>query len=114
LNQLFSVGGLLNNKGKKNENCLRTFKQALVEDGIPATSFGVDDLQAEYSRLCAVGVHFTQPPVSMGPVTMAVLDDTCGNLVQIAQKTSGVNMARVKGTSKAESLEELRFRKYYG
>lgn len=62
------------------------FKKALVEDGIPFTSFGVDDVQAEYTRLCAEGVHFTQPPVPMGPVTTAVLDDTCGNLIQIAQK----------------------------
>ena len=64
----------------------RPFKQALVADGIPYTSFGVDDIQAEYQRLTAAGVRFTQPPVSMGPVTTAVLDDTCGNLIQIAQK----------------------------
>ena len=62
------------------------FKRALVEDGIPFTSFGVDDVQAEYERLRSAGVHFTQPPVEMGPVTTAVLDDTCGNLIQIAQK----------------------------
>jgi catechol 2,3-dioxygenase-like lactoylglutathione lyase family enzyme len=62
------------------------FKQALVADGIPFTSFGVDDVQAEYDRLRQAGVHFTQPPVAMGPVTTAVLDDTCGNLIQIAQK----------------------------
>jgi catechol 2,3-dioxygenase-like lactoylglutathione lyase family enzyme len=62
------------------------FKRALVEDGIPFTSFGVDDVQAEFDRLRMAGVHFTQPPVAMGPVTTAVLDDTCGNLIQIAQK----------------------------
>lgn len=62
------------------------FKRALVEDGIPFTSFGVDDVQVEFDRLCAAGVQFTQPPVAMGPVTTAVLDDTCGNLIQIAQK----------------------------
>lgn len=62
------------------------FKRALVEDGIPFASFGVDDVQAEYDRLRSAGVHFTQPPVAMGPVTTAVLDDTCGNLIQIAQK----------------------------
>jgi catechol 2,3-dioxygenase-like lactoylglutathione lyase family enzyme len=62
------------------------FKRALVEDGIPFTSFGVDDVQAEYDRLSKAGVHFTQPPVAMGPVTTAVLDDSCGNLIQIAQK----------------------------
>ncbi|MCC6512267.1 MAG: VOC family protein, partial [Pirellulaceae bacterium] len=64
----------------------RPFKDALLEDGIPATSFGVDDVQSEYARLSGLGVHFTQPPVAMGPVTTAVLDDTCGNLIQIAQK----------------------------
>jgi catechol 2,3-dioxygenase-like lactoylglutathione lyase family enzyme len=62
------------------------FKRALVEDGIPFTSFGVDDVHAEYERLRSAGVHFTQPPVAMGPVTTAVFDDTCGNLIQIAQK----------------------------
>ncbi len=64
----------------------RPFKRALVEDGIPYTSFGVDDVKAEYDRLVTAGVHFTQPPVNLGPVTTAVLDDTCGNLIQIAQK----------------------------
>ena len=64
----------------------RPFKKALVEDGIPFTSFGVADIQAEYNRLQSAGVHFTQPPIAMGPVTTAVLDDTCGNLIQIAQK----------------------------
>jgi catechol 2,3-dioxygenase-like lactoylglutathione lyase family enzyme len=62
------------------------FKRALVEDGIPFTSFGVDNAQAEFDRLRQAGVHFTQPPVAMGPVTTAVFDDTCGNLIQIAQK----------------------------
>ena len=62
----------------------RPFKQALVEDGIPYTSFAVDDVRAEYERLVALGVDFTQPPTAMGPVTTAVLDDTCGNLIQIA------------------------------
>ena len=62
------------------------FKRALVEDGIPFTSFGVDDVQAEYERLTSLGVRFTQPPTALGPVTVAVFDDTCGNLIQIAQK----------------------------
>ncbi|UQN09196.1 VOC family protein [Deinococcus sp. QL22] len=61
------------------------FKAALVEDGIPYTSFGVEDVQAEYTRLREAGVRFTQPPVAMGPVTTAVFDDTCGNLIQIAE-----------------------------
>lgn len=63
----------------------RPFKQALVADGIPWTSFGVDDVHAEYERLQKAGVKFTQPPVDMGVVTTAVFDDTCGNLIQIAQ-----------------------------
>jgi catechol 2,3-dioxygenase-like lactoylglutathione lyase family enzyme len=62
------------------------FKRALVQDGIPFASFGVDDVRAEYERLRAEGVVFAQPPVAMGPVTTAVLDDTCGNLIQLAQK----------------------------
>ena len=62
----------------------KPFKQALVEDGIPYTSFAVDDVQAEYERLVALGVRFTQQPTQMGPVTTAVLDDTCGNLIQLA------------------------------
>jgi catechol 2,3-dioxygenase-like lactoylglutathione lyase family enzyme len=62
------------------------FKKALVEDGIPFTSFAVDDIDAEYERLQAAGVAFTQPPVRMGPVITAVLEDTCGNLIQLAQK----------------------------
>jgi len=64
---------------------VKPFKSALVDDGIPYASFGVDDVQAEFDRLSALGVKFTQPPVNMGPVTTAVLDDTCGNLIQIAQ-----------------------------
>ena len=63
---------------------VKPFKSALVADGIPFTSFAVDDVQAEYERLRALGVVFTQEPASMGPVTTAVLDDTCGNLIQIA------------------------------
>jgi catechol 2,3-dioxygenase-like lactoylglutathione lyase family enzyme len=63
----------------------RPFKQALVADGIPFTSFAVADVQAETDRLKALGVTFTQEPLKMGPVTTAVLDDTCGNLIQIAQ-----------------------------
>jgi catechol 2,3-dioxygenase-like lactoylglutathione lyase family enzyme len=60
------------------------FKKALVSDGIPFTSFTVDDVRAETERLQALGVRFTQEPLDMGPVTTAVLDDTCGNLIQIA------------------------------
>jgi catechol 2,3-dioxygenase-like lactoylglutathione lyase family enzyme len=62
------------------------FKQALVTDGIPFASFAVDDVEAEYERLRAMNVRFTQAPLSMGPVMTAVFDDSCGNLIQIAAK----------------------------
>lgn len=64
----------------------KPFKEALVEDGIPYTSFGVDDIKADFERLSDRGVRFTQPPTDMGAVTTAVFDDTCGNLIQIAQQ----------------------------
>ena len=63
---------------------VRPFKEAMVADGIPFTSFAVADVHAEYARLKGLGVTFTQEPTEMGPVTTAVLDDTCGNLIQIA------------------------------
>jgi catechol 2,3-dioxygenase-like lactoylglutathione lyase family enzyme len=59
------------------------FKAALVEDGIPFTTFSVDDVDSEYERLRSRGVTFTQPPTEMGTVKTAVFDDTCGNLIQI-------------------------------
>ncbi|MFE1979306.1 VOC family protein [Streptomyces hygroscopicus] len=62
---------------------VRPYKAALAEDGIPATSFAVDDVHTEVARLRGLGVRFTQEPLEMGPVTTAVLDDTCGNLIQI-------------------------------
>jgi catechol 2,3-dioxygenase-like lactoylglutathione lyase family enzyme len=65
---------------------VKPFKEALVADGIPYTSFAVDDVKTEYQRLRGLGVRFTQEPVDMGPVTTAVLDDTCGNLIQIAHQ----------------------------
>ena len=64
---------------------VKPFKDALVADGIPFTSFAVDDVAAEHERLRALGVRFTQEPTQMGDVTTAVLDDTCGNLIQIVQ-----------------------------
>ncbi|KIA59685.1 MULTISPECIES: VOC family protein [Nocardia] len=67
----------------------RPFKNALVEDGIPFTSFAVDDIHAEYERLRGLGVRFTQAPLDHGTVTTAVLDDTCGNLIQIAEHKPG-------------------------
>jgi catechol 2,3-dioxygenase-like lactoylglutathione lyase family enzyme len=64
----------------------KPFKAALVDDGIPFTSFAVDDVQNEFERLSRLGVRFTQDPAQMGPVTTAVFDDTCGDLIQIAQR----------------------------
>lgn len=64
---------------------VKPYKEALVQDGIPATSFQVDDVDAEFKRLRAVEVEFTQEPMDAGPVRIAVLDDTCGNLVQLVE-----------------------------
>jgi catechol 2,3-dioxygenase-like lactoylglutathione lyase family enzyme len=66
---------------------VRPFKEALVADGIPFTSFAVEDVQKEFERLRDLGVRSTQEPAEMGPVTTAVFDDTCGNLLQIAART---------------------------
>jgi len=65
---------------------VKPFKEALVADGIPYASFAVSDIDAEFDRLRTLGVRFTQEPVDMGPVMTAVFDDTCGNLIQIAQR----------------------------
>jgi catechol 2,3-dioxygenase-like lactoylglutathione lyase family enzyme len=64
----------------------KPFKAALVEDGMPYTSFAVDDVRAEFERMRDLGVTFTQEPMDAGPVTTAVFDDSCGNLIQIAQR----------------------------
>ena len=64
----------------------KPFKAALVSDGMPYTSFAVADVFAEHARLVSLGVRFTQEPVEMGPVAIAVLDDTCGNLIQLMQR----------------------------
>ena len=69
-----------------NHPAAKSFKAALVEDGIPFTSFAVDDVRREFDRLSGLGVRFTQEPADMGSVTTAVLDDTCGNLIQIARQ----------------------------
>ncbi|CAL9360636.1 hypothetical protein SUDANB145_00659 [Streptomyces sp. enrichment culture] len=63
---------------------VKPYRDALVEDGIPLAQFAVDDVTAEYERLRGLGVRFTQEPLEAGPVTTAVFDDTCGNLIQIA------------------------------
>jgi catechol 2,3-dioxygenase-like lactoylglutathione lyase family enzyme len=64
----------------------KTFQEAIFKQGIAATSFGVDDVHKEYERLKKLGVTFTMEPTQMGPVTIAVFDDTCGNLIQIAHQ----------------------------
>ncbi|HLS72981.1 MAG TPA: VOC family protein [Actinomycetaceae bacterium] len=62
----------------------QAFREALVADGIPYTQFAVDDVHAEVERLKGLGVEFTQEATDYGPVVVAVLDDTCGNLIQLA------------------------------
>lgn len=64
----------------------KPFQRALHADGIPLASFGVADVDKEHERLVARGVRFTMPPTQMGPVKLAVFDDTCGNLIQMAQR----------------------------
>jgi len=66
---------------------LAALKESLTTDGIPWTQFAVDDVEAETKRLKALGVTFTQDPVHNGPVTTAVFDDTCGNLIQIVARS---------------------------
>jgi catechol 2,3-dioxygenase-like lactoylglutathione lyase family enzyme len=63
----------------------RAYQQALFAAGIPLASFSVDDVQREYKRLRQRGVLFSLPPTVMGAVTLAVLDDTCGNHIQLVQ-----------------------------
>jgi catechol 2,3-dioxygenase-like lactoylglutathione lyase family enzyme len=68
----------------------QAYQKALHADGIPLTSFAVDDLAKEHARVEAFGVVFTMKPTPMGPVTAAVLDDTCGNLIMLVeQRTKG-------------------------
>jgi predicted enzyme related to lactoylglutathione lyase len=64
----------------------REYQKKIFNEGIPATMFGVTDVRKEYKRLMEQGVKFTMEPTKMGEVTLAVFDDTCGNLIQIAQK----------------------------
>ena len=63
----------------------KTYQQAIYAQGIAATSFAVDDIQKEYERMTALGVVFRTAPTPTGPVTIAVFDDTCGNLIQLHQ-----------------------------
>jgi predicted enzyme related to lactoylglutathione lyase len=64
---------------------MKALKESLVKDGIPFTAFQVDDIQKEYTRMKALGAKFTMEPTNMGMSTVAILDDTCGNLIQIYQ-----------------------------
>ena len=64
---------------------VKPWRDAMMEDGIPLLQLDVEDCQAEYDRLTAAGVTFTQPPTEMGPVVTSVFDDSFGNLVQLAQ-----------------------------
>jgi catechol 2,3-dioxygenase-like lactoylglutathione lyase family enzyme len=66
---------------------MKALKVSLMADGIPFTAFAVDDVHAEYERLKNLGVEFTMEPTNMGATTVAILDDTCGNLIQIYQVT---------------------------
>jgi catechol 2,3-dioxygenase-like lactoylglutathione lyase family enzyme len=66
----------------------RAYQQSLLEQGIPATAFEVDDIQLEFERLKNLGVQFKGPPTQAGPVSIAVLNDTCGNLIQLYQPPS--------------------------
>jgi glyoxylase I family protein len=63
----------------------KAFQQAMFEQSIPLTSFESTDLDADYARLTAKGVAFTRPPTAMGPVKIAILSDTVGNLIQLHQ-----------------------------
>jgi predicted enzyme related to lactoylglutathione lyase len=64
----------------------KEYQKKIVAEGIPATMFGVADIHDEYKRLVDKGVKFTMEPTKMGDVTIAVFDDTCGNLIQIIQQ----------------------------
>lgn len=64
----------------------KAFKEAIHEQGIPLTSFAVEDIHGEYERLRDLGVDFAMAPMEMGEVTVAVFDDTCGNLIQLVQR----------------------------
>lgn len=69
-----------------NHPAAKEYQEKIFAEGIPATMFGVDDIQAEYERLKGLSVKFTIEPTEMGEVTIAVFDDTCGNFIQIAQQ----------------------------
>jgi glyoxylase I family protein len=63
----------------------KTFQEAMFAQSIPLAAFEVADIEKEYARLKGLGVVFTREPVKMGPVTIAVFSDSCGNLIQLYQ-----------------------------
>jgi predicted enzyme related to lactoylglutathione lyase len=72
-------------------SAVKPYRDALVKDGIPLAQFAVDDLAAEHARLSGLGVMFTQPPTDIGTAVVAVLDDTCGNLIQLVEMKPAEN-----------------------
>jgi catechol 2,3-dioxygenase-like lactoylglutathione lyase family enzyme len=68
---------------------MKALKESLLKDGIPFTAFEVNDIQKEYERMKKLGVEFTMEPTNMGMTTVAIFNDTCGNLIQIYQVTAG-------------------------
>ena len=72
---------------------VKPYRDALAEDGIPLAQFAVEDVYAEHARLTAAGVVFTQPPTDIGPAVVAVLDDTCGNLIQLIAEKADAGQA---------------------
>ncbi|MFC7686999.1 VOC family protein [Ureibacillus sp. GCM10028918] len=69
-----------------NHPAAKEYQERLFAEGIPVTMFGVSDIDAEYNRLVEKGVKFTMKPTKMGNISIAVFDDTCGNLIQIIQQ----------------------------
>ena len=67
---------------------MKALRESLVRDGIPFTAFQVNDIQQEYERMKKLGVEFTMEPTNMGMTTVAVFNDTCGNLIQLYQVTA--------------------------
>jgi len=69
-----------------NHPAAKEYQMRLFEEGIPVTMFGIGDIHAEYKRLIEKGVKFTMKPTKMGEFSIAVFDDTCGNLIQLIQQ----------------------------
>jgi predicted enzyme related to lactoylglutathione lyase len=68
-----------------NNPAAKAYQEAIFNQGVPATSFFVDDIQKEYERLKKLGVKFTMEPTKVTGSAIAMFDDTCGNLIQITQ-----------------------------